>query len=165
MATNEGWVVTGIPETMRALKALDPEAAKELRKAMKAIAEVIVKGARGRMEFGPGAAASSLKAGGGVRGAWVSFPKGGPGSAGDPVGYYPWLDFGGGRVSGRGVSGQGDPSHAKWLGGFRRDTTMTGGRYIYPAIDDARRSGFIKDEAEKALLKAARNKNFRTEVR
>jgi hypothetical protein len=117
------------------------------------------------MEFGSGAAASSLKAGAGVRGAWVSFPRGGPGSAGDPVGYYPWLDFGGAVPYGRGVSSSSPIAHAKSTGGFRRPITRTGGRYIYPAIDDARQSGFIRDEAVKALVQAALNENFRAEIR
>lgn len=146
---NEGLIVTGIPELTRALKELNPAAAKELRVAMKDIAKAVVKGAQARMEFGPGEAASSVKAGGGTRGAWVTFPKGGPGSGSDSVGHYPWLDFGGGKVEGRGV-------RASSGGGFRRPTTATGGRYVYPAIDDARRSGQIEDAAYEAIDRARR---------
>ena len=147
---NEGVVVSGIPELMRALKELDAESARQLRTAMRDIAKVMRKNAQGRMEFGSGAAAKSLKAGAGVRGSWVTFPQGRAGSGSDPVGYYPWLDFGGGKVSGRGVTAGGAS------GAFRRGTTATGGRYIYPAIDEARSSGFIEDAAYDAIDAARR---------
>ena len=145
---NEGVVVSGIPELMRALKQLDAESAKQLRTAMRDIAKVVRKNAQNRMEFGSGAAASSLKAGAGMRGSWVTFPRGKDPT--DPIGYYPWLDFGGGKVSGRGVTQSSG-------GGFRRDTTSTGGRYVYPAIDEARQSGYIEDAAYDAI-DAARNR-------
>jgi hypothetical protein len=161
---NEGWIVTGIPETVRALRALDADAAKRLVKAMKAISEHVVKIAKGRMEFGPGPIMDSVKPGAGVRGAWISFPKGGSGSGHDPLGYYPWLDFGGGVPWGRGVTASSPIAHVKSTAGFRRPKTMTGGRYIYPAIDASRRDGFIRDEAIKALIAAAKNENFRTEI-
>ena len=145
---NEGVVVSGIPELMRALKELDAESARQLRTAMRDIAKVVVRNAQGRMEFGQGAAASSLKAGGGIRGGWVSFPRGK--DAADLVGYYPWLDFGGGKVSGRGVTAGGSRDRA------RRSTTSTGGRYVYPAIDEARQSGYIEDAAYDAIDAARR---------
>jgi hypothetical protein len=158
---NEGVHVTGVPETVRALKQLDAKAARELIRSMKAISEYVIGKAQGRMEFGSGSAiAGSLKPGAGVRGAWIKFPRGGPDSGHDSDGFYPWLDFGGGLPMGRGVTASSPIAHKKSTGGFRRPKTVTGGRYIYPAIDDARQSGYIEKKAYEAFKKAGYAENF-----
>ena len=162
---NEGWIVTGLPELSRAFRDLNPEAGRQLRKAMRDIAKVVVKNAKGRMDFTSrtGTAKASVKAGAGAGGAWVNFPRGRGESGHTSDGYYPWLDFGGGKVMGRGVRDQGDPSHKKWKGGFRRDTTQTGGRYIYPAIDEARQSGYIEDVSYDAIERALKHLQLASE--
>ena len=149
MAENKGVVVTGIPELMRALKATDADLYKATRTEFKSIAKHVVAGAQAKMEFGAGTAAASVKAGGGIRGAWISFPRGA--GRGD-VDYYPWLDFGGGNPQGRGVT----PSRARSLS--MRRPFIKEGRYIYPAIAES--TEFIIDTAADTIERVAKSNGF-----
>jgi hypothetical protein len=149
---NLGVHVTGIPELMRALKATDAEAYKRLRLAMKAIASHVIKKSEQR-----GAPTDILRPRATQKGAGIAFPKGGPESAGERTGFYPWLDFGGAPRGGRGVTSSSRIAHAKSSGGFRR-TYIPEGRYLYPAIGESR--DFIADAAYDAIEAAARSKGF-----
>lgn len=132
----------GIPELMRALKATDVEAQKRLRLAMKEIAQYVI----GRAE-GLGAPAGILKPKATQKGAGIGFPRGGPDSGSDPVGFYPWLDFGGGNPIGRGV-------RATTGGAGSRRRFIPEGRYVYPAIGASKR--VIEEKGYKAVTDAAR---------
>ena len=132
-----GVQVTGIPELQRALKATDDGLRKEVRNAFKDIARHVIGKAGDR-----GAPRSILKPTVSMKGAGISFPRGGPGSRVDPVGFYPWLDFGGGRKAGRGVTPSGE----------RRDKTRDG-RYLYPAIGSS--TEYIGDAVGDVIEKVA----------
>lgn len=119
-----GVVVTGIPELSRALKATNADLAKELRVGFKKIAQHVI-GEAERL----GAPTGILKPRAGIKGAGIAFPRGGPLSGDDPVGFYPWLDFGGGRPEGRGVRAGGS--------GPRRREVVKEGRYLYPGIGES----------------------------
>lgn len=116
-----GVVVTGIPELSRALKATNADLAKELRVGFKKIAQHVI----GEAEK-LGAPSGILRPRAGIKGAGIAFPRGGPDSGADPVGFYPWLDFGGGQPLGRGVRAGG--------AGPRRRSVVKEGRYLYPGI-------------------------------
>lgn len=120
MASNPAVHVTGIRELGRALSAVDKELAREFRKELRSIAKQVVATAVGK-----GAPAGILKPSSTTRGAAIRFPKGGPESATERYGFYPWLDFGGGKATGRGVTPSGS-----------RRAVLKEGRYLYPAISD-----------------------------
>lgn len=112
--------VTGVKELNRAWRAIDAGLPKELRGAFLAISEKVAADARGRVPVITGEAAGSLRATATQRGAGISFPAGG--TSRGKAQYYPWLDFGG-------TTGIHHSIH--------RDV-IKGGRYVYPAIEDAR---------------------------
>lgn len=119
-----GVVVTGIPELSRALRATNDGLYKEMRTGFRKIALHVI----GEAEK-LGAPTGILKPRAGIKGAGIAFPRGGPFSGGDPVGFYPWLDFGGGRPEGRGVRAGGT--------GARRREVVKEGRYLYPGIGES----------------------------
>ena len=134
-------LVAGLSEFQRAMGKVSKEVAKQNRVQFKRIAEHVASIARGRIENNiSGAAVSAIKGIGTNAGASIKFPRGGPGSRGDPVGYYPWLDFGGAPTSGRGVT-----SHRNEKAFFVRRTVIREGRYIYPAI--AASTDYIVEQA------------------
>lgn len=110
--------VDGLPELSRALKAIGPDARRELREASKSVAEFVAADARSGAQVLGGVAAKSapsIGAVGGVAGAGVAF--GGASS--------PWAagaEFGGGR---RPTTRQFEP----WRGNGE-----TAGYFVYPAI-------------------------------
>lgn len=144
----QGIQVTGIPELTRALKRLDPEKAKQLRTAFKAIAVEVIRRANVM-----GAPRKALKPSVTMKGAGISRPKGGPESFSDPLGYYPWLDFGGGRKLGRGVTSN------DGVGASFRRRKVEGGRYLYPAIGASH--DYIGDSVRDAITSLARSEGFR----
>ncbi len=136
--------VRGIPELVRAFKAVDSELPKELRKRFKAVADHVVGVAQQRMPFVSGTAARSLKPRATQKGAGIAFPGGGPGSATDKAAYYPWLDFGG--TTGRG--------HSIKRGRIKE------GRYLYPAIGESKR--YIGDATDDAIEETVKDARFTT---
>ena len=150
---NIGVHVTGIPEFTAALKAVNPEAYKQLRKDFQGIAKYVIRRAEGL-----GAPAGVLRASATQKGAGIRFPKGGPEAHMDPVGYYPWLDFGGAPRPGRGVTSSTGASHERSDSQEFRRALVPGGRYLYPAVAQSR--DFIADTAYQAIEKAARSKGF-----
>jgi hypothetical protein len=156
--------VEDLTGTMDALKHLAPDYEKLARAEFRGVAEHVVGVAQGKMEFGPGTAASSMRPRG-VGGAGISFPRGGPGSGKDADGYYPWLDFGGGLPWGRGVRASSPILHKKSEAGFRRPkegpSGGRAGRYLYPAIGESHE--FIGKEAARIMDKVAKRRAFDTE--
>jgi hypothetical protein len=131
--------VRGVREMSAALKAVDAGLPKALQKGFKKIAQHVIDVARRKMEFGPGPAASSLRPRATSRGtAGIAFPKGGPESGHDKVGYYPWLDFGGGKPGVRGISATSPIAHARSETGTFKRQRVDKGRYLYPAIGESR---------------------------
>jgi hypothetical protein len=149
--------VIGLRELTTALRQVDKALAKDLRGAFKAIADHVVGAAQQKMPFGSGTAAKSLKPRSTDRGATINFPRGGPGSRDDKAGYYPWLDFGGGKAGARGITSSSPIAHAKSTGGFKREL-VPGGRYLYPAIGESRE--YIATEVDKAIGEIARKAGF-----
>jgi hypothetical protein len=164
--------VTGIPELMRALREMEPDTYKELRASLKQVADHVVGKAQQRMPFGPPslhAMQSALKPSATSQGARITFPAGGADSRDDPLGYYPWLDFGGtvgrGRVS-AGFTidkrGRAHSSHqvASREGGVIRPV-VKGGRFLYPAIAES--GPEIEKDVYAAVERAAHHNNLDTE--
>jgi hypothetical protein len=134
--------VKGVKEMVKALKALDADLPKQLRKSFLVIAGKIADRIRSGVPVGPtGHAAGSVKARATQRGASVV-----GGGAAAP--YYPWLDFGGGRKHARGVQPGGSP------GSFRR-TYFKEGRYMFPVIHDELEDTLAA--AQQALRDAAKS--------
>lgn len=106
-----------------ALRKADPEMQKELKRELKAAAQIVATSAKGKVPSRSGRAAGSIRAGSTTKGAYVAGGK-------KTVPYYGWLDFGTRKpVSGRSrsvgpwkASGKG-PKH---------------GRFIYVALDENR---------------------------
>lgn len=125
MAYKSRVVVSGLRETLNGIKAMEAQAPKTLREAMKRVALLVVEDVRRKVPFMRGNAARSVKARGGVKGASIAV-----GGAQAP--HYPWLDFGGtvghGHRKGQAWSGA---TYRRWEG-----KPYGKGRYLYPAIDD-----------------------------
>ncbi len=138
--------VSGISEVSGAFKQVDARLPKELQKKLKAVADHVIGVAQQKMPYQSGAAETSLKPRATGRGsASILFPAGGPDSAHDPVGYYPWLDFGG--KTGR--------QH-----GIKRPV-IKGGRYLYPAIAESQ--AYISNAVDDAIETLAKEAGFDTE--
>jgi hypothetical protein len=124
--------VTGLKEFVKAIKQVDPEHAKELRKLLNRAADVIVREARPRVPQVSGRASSTVKPQSTQKMARVV-------GGGNRAPYYGWLDFGG------------------W-GGTKKQNyrpMIREGRYIYAAYHDKRQEFF--DEAELSIRTAAAN--------
>ena len=145
MNQNRGVHVTGIPELTRAFRALDADLYKALRLGMKAIAQHVVGAAEDR-----GAPTGILRPRASTRGAGIAFPRGGPGSGGERKGFYPWLDFGGGRLAGRGVTAN--------TGGPPRRAIVPDGRFLYPGIAASR--DYIERSTYDLIEREARSNGF-----
>jgi hypothetical protein len=153
-----GVQLVGEKEFVAAIRKVNRDLPKHMSKAMKAIAVHVVGKARGKMEFGDGPAAQSLKPHGTTKGAYISFPGGGPTARGDKAGEYPWLDFGGGKTGVRGITSSTGASHQAATdsrghrldrgSGFKRPVII-GGRYLYPAISES--GPYISDAVDKEM--------------
>jgi len=131
--------VSGMAETQRSLKKLDPELSKAFRKEFLTIGKKIAADAKTEVPSVSGKARGSIRAG--MKGQ-TPYVAGGKAS----VPYYGWLDFG----SRTPKSGQ-PRSVGPWKGsgsGPKR------GRFIYKAIDKNR--AVIKAGAKEAFDKAKR---------
>ena len=142
--SSQGIEIRGLRELQGAFRKIDPDLPKNLRLAMKAMAERVVTRAQGKMPHVSGEAASSLKPRATQRGAGIAYPSGGTPWKGVKADYYPWLDFGG--ATGR--------------GGSIKRRVVKGGRYLYPAIAEARPD--LARDAEAAVTNAARGAGFET---
>jgi hypothetical protein len=151
--------VIGLRELTTAFRQVDREFARELRVAFKLIADHVVGEAQQKMPFITGDAAKSFKPRSTDRGAEIIYPRGGPFSARDPVGYVPWLDYGGGREGARGITASSPIAHAKSSGGFKREHRPKG-RFLYPAIAESR--GYIEQEVYRAVEGVSQNAGFGT---
>lgn len=130
--------VTGLREFQAALKKLDTGLPGELKGKFLGIAERIASTISSQVPRGPtGRASSSVKAHGTLKGASVT-------AGGTRAPYYPWLDFGGS------IGSRNAPGHAPGKGVNQRGF-IPEGRYMYPAIHDAR------DETEAAAKDALRD--------
>lgn len=139
--------VRGLAELSRAFKAVDTDIPKELRDALKVIAERVVGVAQQRMPFGSGKAAKSVKPRATAKGAGIAF-------GGTAAPYMPWLDFGG-------SVGRGHQPGKAWSGAIKRDWkgVPTGeGRYVYPAISEQREDTIAA--IEEAVTSVARRHDF-----
>jgi len=151
--------VQGLDETVRAFKHLRGETPKGLAKAMRKIADHVVGVAQQRMPFVSGVAEKSLKPKGTQKGASITFPRGGPDSGHDKDGYYPWLDFGGGKAGARGITASSPIAHAKYTGGFKRPV-YSKGRYLYPAIAES--GPYISDAVDDIMEHLIKGDGFDT---
>lgn len=118
-----GVKVSGLREVVAAMKQADADIPKRLREYLLPIARMVASGASAKVERDTGAAAGSLTARAGQRGASVAF-------GGSSAPHYPWLDFGG-------SVGRGHRPGVPWSGSVRRDF-IKGGRYVYPTIEEHR---------------------------
>jgi hypothetical protein len=141
-------------EGLKEVQAGFGKVARKVEKAQfKRAGEHVVGIARGRMESSrTGAAASALRTIASTAGASIAYPAGGSGSGEDAAGYYPWLDFGGGALKGRGVR------HSEQRGIHFRRGFIKEGRYLYPAI--AASTDYLKDVAAEAVEDAAKSEQF-----
>lgn len=117
--------VEGLAELRKALKKLgDAESSTEVRKALKAAADIVAREAKTRVPSGgSGRAAGSIRPGtSGVK----AFVAGGK----KDVPYYGWLDFGSRNPR------RGNPrSVGPWAGSGKGPAQ---GRFLYPALEDKR---------------------------
>lgn len=137
--------VTGLRELATAFRQIDSELPKEMRKSFMAISQHVVGLVQQRMVIRSGRAAGSVKARATPRGASIA-------AGGTAAPYYPWLDFGG-------SVGRGHKEGVPWSGSVRR-ATQKGGRYLYPAIAEARPE--IEAGVDAAVEKTARSAGFDT---
>ena len=143
--------VTGLKEVQAAFRQISGDLPKELRVAMKAIADHVTGKAQQKMPWITGEAMKSLVPHATQRGASIARPEGGAPWRGEKADYYPWLDFGG--TTGRGhVVRKG--------GGSIIRPFMKGGRYLYPAIAESK--DYIADEVDAAIRKTAQEAGFVT---
>ncbi len=140
-------IIEGEREFIAAIRKVDGDLPKHMSKAMKAIAEHVVGVAQQRMPFFHGVAQRALKPHGTTAGAYITFPKGGPEAHNDKAGFYPWLDFGGGKAGARGITSS-SAAHEKSLGGFKRPVIQKG-RYLYPAIAES--GPYIADAVDEEM--------------
>ncbi len=136
--------VRGLRELSSAFRAVDRDLPKQLRVEFKGIAEHVIGVAQGKMEFGGGEAANSLRPRATQKGAGIAFPAGGKPWEGVKAAYYPWLDFGGTVGKGRRV---------------KRDR-VKGGRYVYPAIAESGKE--IAEQVDDAVETVAERARFTT---
>lgn len=125
--------IIGLRERQKELRAVGPEAAKSLRVAMNAAAQLVVDEARPGVPTRSGRAAGSIR----VRSTQTTAKVM---AGGKRAGYYPWLDFGGKVGPGK-----------SQVRPFRK-----GGRYLYPAFT-ARRGAImtrLDDELRSAVQRA-----------
>jgi hypothetical protein len=152
-AVVEGTVaIRGLAELQGAFRSVDRDIPKQLRLAMKAIADHVVGVAQQKMPWQTGEAERSLRPRSSATGAGIARPAGGTPWRGEPADYYPWLDFGG--TTGRGHQTRGHNGG----GGSIVRPIVKGGRYLYPAI--AQSSKFIAEQAEGAVVKVAKDNQF-----
>lgn len=132
MAVPEPIRIQGLREFSRALRRLDSDLPKALKRAQDAGADVVVRWAQPRVPQGrSGRARRSIRATSTRAYAKVT-------GGGARVPYYPWLDFGG-RV------GRKRSVHRAFL---------AGGRYVYPGYHENVQE--VHDELVQALLDVAR---------
>ena len=137
--------VRGIRELASAFKQVDAALAGELKSRFLAVAQHVVDIARGKVPSRSGRAAASIKARGRASGASIAF-------GGTAAPYYPWLDFGG-------SVGRGHKPGVAWSGAIKRDWNVPG-RYVYPAISEARPD--TERAVELAVKEAAEGAGFET---
>jgi hypothetical protein len=154
------FVIKGEKEFIAAIRKVDRDLPKQMNKAFKEIAKHVVGVAQQRMPFLHGVGAKSLKPGGSAGRSFISFPKGGPEWGHEKAGFYPWLDFGGGKAGARGITASSPIAHAKHTGGFKRPV-ITKGRYLYPAI--AGSGPFISDAVDDEMKRLIVAAGFDTE--
>jgi hypothetical protein len=145
---NDVFVLRGQKEFVAALKKIEGDLPKEMRKAFRKIADHVVGVAQQRMPYGHGVAVRSLKPRATNTRVFIQYPKGGPEARNDKDGYYPWLDFGGGKAGARGITASSPIAHAKHTGGFKRPV-ISKGRYLYPAVGES--TGFVSDAVDDVL--------------
>ena len=119
--------VTGLRELATAFKRVDSDLPKDLKAEFLRIAQHVVGVAQQRMPFRSGRASGSLRARASTRGAFIAF-------GGTAAPYEPWLDFGG-------SVGRGHKPGVAWSGSVKREwrgLPNGSGRYVYPAITEAR---------------------------
>lgn len=114
--------VEGLTDLNRALKQIEPAAAKGMRLALNGVADVLVQKTRPLIPTATGRAARSLKARSTATKARIAV-------GGRAAPYYPWLDFGG-RVG---------PKKSVERPFFKE------GRYVYPTLKR------VRPDIEKAL--------------
>jgi hypothetical protein len=159
--------LVGLDDFAKRLRAIDVETAKILQKDFKAIANRIVGVVRGRMPSIDGDARKAITASASVstKGAFASImrPRGGPAERFTKYGYWPWLEFGGGALHARGVTGTPETSSSSSpfapavLKSFRREYRKKG-RWLYPVIGEYQ--GVVFDSAWAALEKASKSSGF-----
>ncbi len=146
---NDIVTIKGAAEFSGAIRKVQGDLPKHMQKAFKAIADHVVGVAQQRMPFGHGVAQRALKPRATGRGkASILYPAGGPDSRYDRDGFYPWLDFGGGKAGARGITSSTGASHARSTGGFKRPVIQKG-RYLYPAIAES--GPYISDAVDKEM--------------
>lgn len=150
--SGQGIQVTGLREWQTAIRQVDRELPKEVRKEFLSIADYVVGQAQQRMPWGSGEAMRSLKARATQKGAGISRPAGGTPWRGEKADYYPWLDFGGSVGRGRIANG-----HQAGGGSIHRPV-VKGGRYLYPAIVGA--TDYIVQHVGDTILRVARTAGF-----
>jgi hypothetical protein len=129
--------VRGLRELSSAFRKVDGEIPKELQREFKGIAQAVVDQARPKVPRKSGKAAGSIKPRATQKGAGIAF-------GGSAAPYYPWLDFGGGKVGVVGIQRGGST-------GASKRPVVKGGRYVYPAIMA------MKDETTEAVDKAVKH--------
>lgn len=150
--------VRGLKELSAAFAAVDKDIPKELQHALKDVSIHVIGVAQQRMPYLRGTAQNALRPRATGRGsAGIAFPGGGPGSGKDKAGFYPWLDFGGGKAGARGITSSSPIAHKKSTGGFKRPV-IKGGRYLYPAIAESK--DYIADKVYEAIERVAEEHKF-----
>lgn len=120
MADDRAIHVDGLIELQRALKAIEAAAPKELAAGMKEAATIVATATASIVPKRSGKAARSIKPRGSSRGGSIAM-------GGNKAPYYPWLDFGGStKVDDRRKGSKGRVARP----------FITGGRYLYPTIED-----------------------------
>jgi hypothetical protein len=130
--------VDGLKQLAKALKSVDDDAPKELRKAANTAADIVVAAARPKVPSGPAKAghalasvkAASTRTAARVRGGGNKYP------------YYPWLDFGG-------AGGKGKKNKRPYA---------KSGRYIWKSFAENKEK--VTDQLAAALSKVAENSGF-----
>lgn len=113
--------VRGLREVQSAFRQIDKDLPKELRDEFRGIAVAVAADAARRVPHRTGKAAASIRPRATQRSAGLAF-------GGRAAPYFPWLDFGGSTGKGHrpGVGGSGSVKRP----------VLSGGRYVYPAIED-----------------------------
>lgn len=127
--------VTGLKEFQRAIKEVDRELPKSLRKAFNDVAGVVADDVRRLVPVDSGAARASVRAASTQSAAAIK-------AGGRKAPYYPWLDFGGKVGVNRSV----------------RRPFIPGGRYLYPSIK--RNRGVMLEALDDALATLFRQEGW-----